>query len=124
MPEDRKKLTDATLQALMSRVRSDAALEKRLLRTIDDGGVMRAVDEFFVLDDKQKLNAGTLKPKSPMERQLASAVTAALTTGGSIRLTRPDFKPVEPVDSGAGVSFGVHNGPDGTDVSVDIHCVQ
>jgi hypothetical protein len=122
MPAKREKLTDASLQLLLDKIKKDAQLRTEMIEKIQKNGVMPVVNDFFVLSDKQNGNVSNLNPSNPMEKHLSAALVAALQTGGTIRLVPPDTNLIQP--QGAGVSIGVHQGPDGTDLNVDIHCVQ
>ena len=121
MPEDRQKLTPKSLEEFVSKVHSDPQLKKEILRKLSDPeNAVAVVNEFFVLDPKQSenLNLGLKSPE--MKQLLSSALSVALTTGGRVRLTRPDLNLIEPQN--AGVHVGVHTGPNGTDIDVSITC--
>jgi hypothetical protein len=119
---NRKKLGPKVLQEFLDTVRADARLRAEVIGKLATTDLMSVVGDLFELDDKQLKNTGNLASSKEMEQQLKSSIIAALKTGGTIRLLPPDTTLVQP--QSAGVTFGVHNGRDGTDVNVDIHCLQ
>jgi hypothetical protein len=121
MPNERQKLTDASLQKFVTRIQKDPTLKKEIVDKIKTDGIAKVVREFFVLSDIQEKNVSTLK--TPMERQLANLVIEAVnSSGGTIRLLPPDTTLIQPLSPG--ITVVGHDGPDGTDFSVDVHCLQ
>lgn len=121
MPEDRQKLTDKSLGEFVSKVHREPELKKQILQKLETTkDVMSVVKEFFVLNDKQNENVKVSSKE--MIELLGTAVTTMLKIGGKIRLLPPDF--TRPQPQSAGIHVGVHNGPNGTDIDVSVHCLE